>query len=118
MNTPPPSANGPVVAPPEGYTASTDSMSSSARTITTEAENARGETDDLQPTELSEDEFGTAHTEHYAAYAAAIEQFGAGAQAMCDNLIAFAGQLGGAGQAYAATDQAATQTVNTSGAGL
>lgn len=118
MNAPPPDANGPGVAPPEGYTASTDSMSSSARTITTAAEDARGETDDLQPTRLTEADFGTEHTEHFTAYAAAIEQYGTAAQAMCDNLIAFAGQLGGAGASYAGTDQAAAQTVSSAGAGL
>lgn len=106
------------VAPPEGYTASTDSMTSSARAITTAAEDTHGDTDDLQPTRLSEAEFGPAHTEHFAAYAEAVERFGAGAQAMCDNLIGFAGQIGGAGQSYARTDQSAAGTVNASGAGL
>src|SRR6266540_5750454 len=111
-------STGPGVAPPEGYSASTDSMSSSARAITTAAEDTRGDTDDLQPTALSEAEFGPKHTEHFAAYAEAVEKFGAGAQAMCDNLIAFAGQVGGAGQAYAGTDQSAAGTVTASGAGL
>jgi hypothetical protein len=110
--------SGPGVAPPDGYTTSTDAMSSSGRAITTAAEDAQDDTEDLQPTQLTDAEFGTAHTEHFAGYSAAIEQLGTGAQAMCANLISFAGQLGGAGQAYADHEQAAVQTVTGSGAGL
>lgn len=111
-------ANGSGVAPPDGYTASTDSMSSSGRAITTAAEDARGDTEDLQPTQLSDADFGTAHTDCFADYSAAIEQLGAGAQAMCENLIAFAGQLGGAAESYAGTEQAGVQTLNASGVEL
>ncbi|HEV2784723.1 MAG TPA: hypothetical protein VGX25_35510 [Actinophytocola sp.] len=93
-------------------------MSSSARAITTAAEDAQSDTEDLQQTRLSEDEFGREHTEHFADYAAAIGQFGAGAQAMCANLIAFAGQLGGAGASYASNEQGSVRTVNAAGAEL
>jgi len=91
-------------------------MSFSGRAITTAAEDARGDVEDLRQTGLSDVEFGTAHTEHFADYSAAIEQLGAGAQAMCVNLTAFAGQLGGAGTSYAGTDLGSSQIITASGA--
>lgn len=125
MTTPPPSTTsrttgpgGGGVAPPEGYTTDTGQMSSAGRTISNAAEDAQGDVEDLQPTELAATDFGTAHTEPHADYAAAIQQFGEGAIAMCTNLMAFAAQLGGAGQSYDSSETSATNTVNASGSGL
>ena len=106
------------VAPPDGYTTDTGQMSSAGRTISDAAEDARGEVEDLKPTALTQADFGTKHTEWHADYAAAIEQIGAGATAMCGTLIAFAGQLGGAGATYESTETGATNTVVAPGSGL
>ena len=118
MPTPPPSTGPGGVAPPDGYTTDTGQMSTSGRTISNAAEDAQGDVEDLQPTELAATDFGTVHNEHHADYSAAIEQLGAGATAMCTNLMSFAGQLGGAGQSYATTETGATSTVTTPGSGL
>ncbi len=75
------------------------------------AEDARGEVEDTQPTELTDAEFGTKHTQWQADYAAGIEQLGQGATAMCDNLVSFAGQIGGAGAQYSTTESGAASTV-------
>lgn len=112
MNSPPP---GPGVAAPSGYTASTDGMSSAARTIHDAAEDSQRDVKELKPTKLSDKDFGTKHTQWHADYTKAIEALGTGADAMCTNLMAFAGQLGGAGQAYAANDSRNAQTVSQSG---
>ncbi|OLF15635.1 hypothetical protein [Actinophytocola xanthii] len=121
MSTPPSnnsSTAGPGgVAPPDGYTTDTGQMSGSARTVTNAAEDAQGEVKDLHPTELTAAEFGTKHTQWHADYAAAIEQLGAGAAAMCANTMSFGGQLGGAGQSYEATEAGATNTVTAPGSG-
>ncbi len=109
MNTPPTNPGG--VAPPDGYTTDTGQMSGAGRTIGDAAEDARGEVEDTQPTELTEAEFGKKHTQWQKDYAAAIEQLGQGATAMCDNLTAFAGQIAGAGQSYSSTDSGAATTV-------
>jgi hypothetical protein len=106
------------VAPPEGYTTDTDQMGSSGRNISNAAEDAQDEVEDLGETELSADEFGTAHTDHHADYSEAIQLLGEGANAMCSNLMAFAGQLGGAGQDYSAGEASATNTVTASGSDL
>lgn len=111
MTSRPTNAGGGGVAPPDGYTTDTGAMSGTARNIGNAAEDAKGEVDDTQPTELTDAEFGTKHTQYQAAYAAGIEQLGQGATAMCDNLVAFAGQIGGAGQAYTGTDSGAANTV-------
>jgi hypothetical protein len=120
MTTPPPSttsrttngAPGPGgVAPPDGYTTDTGQMSGAGRNISNAAEDAKGDVEDLQPTELTDAEFGTMHTQWHADYAAGIEQLGTGAIAMCDNLAAFAGQVGGAGQTYSTTETGAASTV-------
>src|SRR4051812_6922087 len=95
MNTPPANAGG--VAPPDGYTTDTGQMSGAGRNIGNAAEDAKGEVEDTQPTELTDAEFGKEHTKWQADYAAAIEQLGPGATAMCDNPTPFAGQIGGAG---------------------
>ncbi|HEY0537801.1 MAG TPA: hypothetical protein VGD53_05505 [Actinoallomurus sp.] len=111
-STPPPSGPGPGgVAPPDGYTTDTGQMSGAGRNINNAAEDAKGEVDDTQPTKLTDAEFGTKHTQWHGDYAAAIEQLGKGATAMCDNLISFAGQIGGAGATYGSTEQGATTTV-------
>lgn len=115
MNTPPTNAGG--VAPPDGYTTDTGQMSGAGRNIGTAAEDARGDVEDTQPTELTDAEFGTVHTQWQADYATAIEQLGQGAIAMCDNLVAFAGQIGGAGQAYSTTESGAAATVTAPGSG-
>jgi hypothetical protein len=99
------------VASPDGYTADTGTMSGTARNISNAAEDARGEVDDTQPTELTAAEFGTKHTQYQADYAAGIEQLGQAATAMCDSFAAFAGQIGGAGQSYTGTDTGAAHTV-------
>lgn len=109
MNTPPTNAGG--VAPPDGYTTDTGGMSGAGRTISDAAEDARGEVEDLQPTELTDAEFGQKHTQYHADYAKAIEELGQGAVAMCDTLMAFAGQIGAAGQQYASTESGAVTTV-------
>jgi hypothetical protein len=106
------------VAPPEGYTTDTDQMGTSGRNIANAAEDAQDEVEDLQQTELSADEFGTAHTDYHADYSAAIQLLGEGANAMCSNLMSFAGQLGGSGQTYSAGEASATSTVSAPGSEL
>jgi hypothetical protein len=125
MSTPPPSttsnttgAGGTGVAPPDGYTTDTGQMSTSGRNISNAAEDAQGEVEDLQTTEVTAADFGTAHGDHHGDYSAAIEQLGAGANAMCTNLMTFAGQLGGAGSSYDTTESGATNTVSNPGSGL
>jgi len=110
--------NGGGVAPPDGYTTDTGQMSGAGRNISTAAEDARGDVEDTQPTEITDAEFGTKHTQWQADYAAGIEQLGQGALAMCDNLVSFAGQVGGAGQSYGTTDTGAASTVTAPGSGL
>jgi hypothetical protein len=112
VNTPPAGSG---VAPPSGYTASSDGMSAAARTIHDAAEDSQQDVRDLKPTKMSEQEFGKKHTQWFGDFSAAIEQLGTGADAMCANLVAFSGQIGGAGQNYAATDARNTQTVSQSG---
>ena len=109
MNTPPANPGG--VAPPDGYTTDTGQMSGAGGKIGTAAEDARGEVEDTQPTELTDAEFGTKHTQWQKDYAAGIEQLGQGATAMCDNLVSFAGQIGAAGAQYSATESGAASTV-------
>ena len=113
MNTPPTNAGG--VAPPDGYTTDTGQMSGAGRNINDAAEDARNDVEDTQPTELTDAEFGQKHTQHQADYAKGIEQLGQGATAMCDNLIAFAGQIGAAGQSYSTTESGAAATVTAPG---
>jgi hypothetical protein len=116
MNTPPANPGG--VAPPDGYTTDTGQMSGAGRNINNAAEDAKGDVEDTQPTELTDAEFGTKHTQHHGDYSAAIEQLGQGATAMCDNLLSFAGQIGGAGQTYSTTETGAATTVTAPGSGL
>jgi hypothetical protein len=119
VNTPPTSASSGVQAP-DGYKADTGQMSSSGRNISTKAEDAKGEVDEVKPARTQAAEFGQ-HADHQAwqkDYAAAFEQLGAGATAMCDNLIAFAGQLGGSGTSYSEQEAANASTVTQSGSGM
>lgn len=133
MNTPPPSSTPPSttsntsgggtgggVQAPDGYKTDTGQMSSAGRNINNKAEDAKGEVDEVKPTKLQAAQFGKLdeHQAFHADYSAAIEALGTASVAMCDNLMAFAGQLGGAGQTYAASETSATNTVNQSGAGL
>jgi hypothetical protein len=88
-------------------------MSSAGRNISTKAEDAKGEVDEVKPAKVQAAEFGQ-HSEHQAwqaDYAASIEQLGTGSIAMCDNLAAFAAQLGGAGATYADSEQGAQTNV-------
>jgi hypothetical protein len=108
------------VAAPDGYKTDTGQMSSAGRNISTKAEDAKGDVDEVKPAKVQAAEFGT-HAEHQAFhpdYSKAIEELGTASTAMCDNLMAFAAQLGGAGASYAESDQNAQSTVNQSGAGL
>jgi hypothetical protein len=114
MNTPPANTSG--INAPSGYKTSTDGMSSAAKTIHDTAEDAQGEVKDLKPTKMTDKEFGVKHTQWFGDYSKAIDALGAGADAMCGNLTAFAGELGGAGATYAATDNQNAQTVSNSGA--
>jgi hypothetical protein len=118
VNTPPPSAtSGPGVQAPDGYKTDTGQMSSSGRNINTKAEDAKGEVDDVKPSKVQAAEFGQ-HTDHQAwqkDYAAAIEQLGTASVAMCDNLAAFAQQLGGTSTSYTNQDTAAANTVTSAG---
>lgn len=122
MNTPPsstPPPSGPPagssgVQAPDGYQTDTGQMSTAGRNISTKAEDAKGEVDEVQPAKVQAAEFGQ-HEEHQAwqaDYASAIEQFGTASIAMCDNLAAFAGQLGGAGSTYADSEAGAQTNVN------
>lgn len=118
MNTPPSSTSSPPGPPgvqaPDGYQTDTGQMSSAGRNIKTKAEDAKGEVDEVRPAKVQTAEFGQ-HSEHQAwhgDYSAAIEQLGTGAVAMCDNLAAFAQQLGDAGATYADSESAAQSNVN------
>lgn len=127
MNTPPPSSTtpppsttsnttqGPGVGAPDGYTTDTGQMSSAGRNINTKAEDAKGEVDEVKPAKVQAAEFGTKHQEWQKDYSAAIEAFGTASTAMCDNLMAFAGQLGGAGTSYDNNETGATTTVTQAG---
>jgi hypothetical protein len=117
VNTPPPSSPG--VQAPDGYKTDTGQMSSAGRNISTKAEDAKGEVDKVKPAKVQAAEFGQ-HTDHQAwqkDYAAAIEQLGTASVAMCDNLMAFAGQLGSTGTSYTNQDTGAANTVTSAGAG-
>ncbi|MFC4853291.1 hypothetical protein [Actinophytocola glycyrrhizae] len=113
MNTPPSSQQSGVQAP-DGYQTSTEQMSGVGRTIATKAEDAKGEIAEVQPAKVQPAEFGQ-HEEHqawHADYAAAVVQLGTGAGAMCDNLVAFAGQLDAAGATYSDSESSAQTNVN------
>ncbi|MGB3440163.1 MAG: hypothetical protein WBA97_15565 [Actinophytocola sp.] len=99
---------------PDGYETDTGQMSSVGRTIGTTAEDAKGEVEEVQPAKVQAAEFGQHedHQTYHADYAAAIEQFGAGSAAMCDNLVAFAGQLDAAGATYSESESGAQGNVN------
>lgn len=127
MNTPPPSSSTPPpstnsrpsgggVQAPDGYTTDSGQMSSAGRNINTKAEDAKGDVDEVKPAKVQEAEFGKKHTEWHADYSAAMDAFGDASAAMCDNLMAFAGNLGGAGSDYAANEDAARANVNSAGA--
>jgi hypothetical protein len=105
------------VQAPDGYKTDTGQMSSAGRNITTKAEDAKGEVDEVKPAKVKAAEFGqhADHQTHHEVYSAAFEQLGAGAVAMCDNLIAFAGQLGGAGSSYSEQESTNANTVTRSG---
>lgn len=129
MNTPPPSSSTPPpstnsrttgsgggVQAPDGYTTDTGQMSSAGRNINTKAEDAKGDVDEVKPAKVQEAEFGNKHKEWHKDYSTAIDALGDASTAMCDNLVAFAGQLGGAGTDYAANEDAARGNVNSAGA--
>lgn len=129
MNTPPPSSSTPPpsttsnttgggVQAPDGYRTDTGQMSSAGRNISTKAEDAKGEVDEVKPTKVKPAEFGTKHQEWHGEYSAAIEALGTASAAMCDNLASFAQQLGDAGTSYSSDDSGAQSTVSQSGAGL
>ena len=123
-STPPPSSTsntqGPGVAAPDGYTTDRGQMSSAGRNISTKAEDAKGEVDEVKPAKVKPAEFGvhTTHQEFQPDYAAAVEALGTASTAMCDNLVAFAGQLGDSGTTYATTETGAQTTVTQSGGGM
>lgn len=117
VTTPPPSTTS-SVGPPEGYTADTDSMSSQATAINDGAEDAQNDVKDLKPTKVGEADFGTKHTQWHKDYAAGIDKLGAGAEAMCTNLIAFAGQIGSAGKTYSAAEESQASAATESGSGM
>lgn len=124
-NTPPPSTSSPPAGPtgvqaPDGYKTDAGQMSSAGRNISTKAEDAKDEVDEIKPAKTQAAEFGQ-HTDHQAwqkDYAAAIEQFAAGSTAMCDNLVAFAAQLGGAATSYTEGESAAKANVDSAGSGM
>jgi hypothetical protein len=124
VNTPPPSStsrttNGSGVGAPDGYKTDTSTMSTAGKNISTKAEDAKGEVDEIKPAKTQKAEFGqlAEHQTYQTDYAAAFEQFGAGATAMCDNLTAFAGQLYGSSTAYAEQEATNKTTVQQSGSG-
>jgi hypothetical protein len=129
-STPPPSTNsrttsGPPAGPggvqaPDGYKTDTGAMSTAGRNINNRAEDAKGEVDEVQPAKVQAVEFGKLndHQTHHTEYSNGIKQLGEGAVAMCDNLMSFAGQLGGVGSNYAATEGGATSTVSQPGASM
>lgn len=90
-------------------------MSSNARTIHDAAEDSQQDVRELKPTKMTAQDFGTKHGQWHGDFSAAVDQLGTGADAMCANLIAFAGQISGAGQDYAATDARNVQTVDQAG---
>lgn len=118
MNTPPPSGNSNTsgVTAPDGYETDTGQMSSSGRNINTKAEDSKGDVDEVKPSKVTAEQFGTKHQEWQADYSAAIEAMGTASTAMCDNLMSFATTLGDTGTAYDNSETGATSTVTSTGA--
>jgi len=107
----------PGVAAPDGYEADTSSMGARSRTINNEAEDAKGEVDDMK-TELKAEDFGKVHGDYQTEYAEAFDLIVKGSIAMCTTIGSFAQQIGGAGAEYSASDESNQGTVNQSGAGM
>jgi hypothetical protein len=108
---------GPGVAAPDGYEADTSSMGARSRTINNEAEDAKGEVDDMK-TEVKAEDFGKAHGDFQGEYSESFGLIIEGAVAMCTTIGSFAQQIGGAGAEYSSSDASNTGTVNQSGAGM
>jgi hypothetical protein len=102
------------VQAPDGYTTDTGQMTGAGRNISTKAEDAKGEVDEVKPAKVQAPEFGQhpEHQEWHGDYAAAIEQLGTASVAMCDNLMAFAAQLDAAGATYSDSEHGAQTNVN------
>lgn len=106
------------VSAPEGYRAETGTMARESQKIHDEAESAQGEVKDLEAAEVSETDFGKAHTEWGADFTTAIAEIAKGASGMCASLKSLAAAIGSAGKQYEAAEVEQSSTVTQSGSGL
>jgi len=98
--------SGSTVGAPDGYSADSDTMQSAAGAIKEAADDAKSNVEKTGNTELTEQDFGEAHTKWHQKYSAGVEEIDAGATEMCVMLSSFAAQIK---QARAEYDQAEAQ---------
>jgi hypothetical protein len=104
--------------PDGGYTVDAEAMARAQvqlGEIVEDLENCAGR---IAPPQVTQQNFGRGHGEHFGKYNAGMEQTCAALKGLPAEIRALGGGIGAASRRYAAVEQSATQTVNTRGGGL
>jgi uncharacterized protein YukE len=98
-----------------GYTASTDAMATASKKITQLAEDLPDKNTDLAHTPVNAQGFGQAHGDHADKYTAGVQTLWQAVSGYSNTLNTFGTNIGTGGKSYAATDQAQSGAITSSG---
>lgn len=98
-----------------GYSASSDAISGASKKISDDASNTQQSLSQNTQTTVAAGDFGQAHQQHQADYAAAMAEFGKGIGGMCSTLTNFAGLLSQNSTNYSSVESSNTATVSNAG---
>ncbi|WP_235999434.1 hypothetical protein [Qaidamihabitans albus] len=101
-----------------GYTADPEAMAGAQVRLSEAVEEPAAVATKVAPTQLTAEQFGRIHSEHFQGYSAGIEQIGAALQGLSAELGSLAGGIGAAGRSYTAAEGSTGTTVTRQGGQL
>ncbi|OXM65611.1 hypothetical protein [Amycolatopsis vastitatis] len=101
-----------------GYTATTEALSTAAKTIGDLAEHLLDDNPDLQNSQVTAEKFGRAHTAHGEKYATGAKALWAAVSAYSSTLGSFGTNIGTAGKSYGANEGDQAGAITNAGGSL
>jgi len=101
-----------------GYTATTEALSTAAKTIGDLAENLLDDNPDLKAPQVTAEKFGRAHGAHATKYTAGAQALWAAVSGYSTTLGSFGTNLGTAGKSYSANEAGQAGAITNAGGSL
>lgn len=101
--------------PDGGYKTSSEAMMRAQTRLREAGDEPASQAKKVAPTEVTQEEFGKAHSQFFTKYQTGIEEIGAAMNGLSAELTALGGNVGAAGQQYGDAEANTQSTLNAAG---